>query len=281
MIPQRDLSLLSNRLAKQGSRRIPETVLERDYCLSWFLVGLSRTGLRDRLAFKGGTALKKCYFGDYRFSEDLDFTLTTETSWEELEQGLAAAFKETHQASGIVIRLDHVDRQTHENSHTFYLAYDGPLPDGPGKSIKTDITIRERIVLPLEERPVLRGYEEYHDLSQDAQVRVYSLNEVAIEKTVALMDRARTEPRDLYDLWFLTANGHVRMPDLLDHVVQKLEFRGLTLAQVSQQYRAKEARYKTLWQVRLSAQLAELPEFTGVYRAVQRALRQAGLLKSS
>lgn len=76
MIPQRDLSLLSNRLAKQGGRRIPETVLERDYCLSWFLVGLSRSPLRDRLAFKGGTALKKCYFGDYRFSEDLDFTLT-------------------------------------------------------------------------------------------------------------------------------------------------------------------------------------------------------------
>lgn len=30
--------------------------------------------LRDSLLFKGGTALKKCYFGDYRFSEDLDFT---------------------------------------------------------------------------------------------------------------------------------------------------------------------------------------------------------------
>jgi len=279
MIPQRDLSLLSNRLAKQGGRRIPETVLERDYCLSWFLVGLSRSGLRDRLAFKGGTALKKCYFGDYRFSEDLDFTLTTEASWEELEQGLTAAFKETHQASAVVIRFDRMDREAHANSHTFYLAYEGPLPSGSGKSIKTDITIRERIVLPLKERPVLRGYEEYRDVPQDARVRVYSLNEVAAEKTVALMDRARTEPRDLYDLWFLTANDHVRLPDLLGHVVQKLEFRGLTLAQVSQQFRAKEARYKKLWQIRLEAQVAELPKFSGVYRAVQRALRQAGFFK--
>ena len=279
MIPQRDLSLLSNRLAKQGGQRIPETILERDYCLSWFLVGLSRSPLRDRLAFKGGTALKKCYFGDYRFSEDLDFTLTAETSWEELEQGLTAAFKETHQASAVVIRFDRMDREAHANSHTFYLAYEGPLPSGSGKSIKTDITIRERIVLPLEKRPVLRGYEEYRDLSQDAQVRVYSLNEVAVEKTVALMDRARTEPRDLYDLWFLTANGHVRLPDLMDPVVQKLEFRGLTLAQVSQQFLTKEARYKKLWQIRLEAQMAELPEFSGVYRAVQRALRQAGFFK--
>ena len=279
MIPQRDLSLLSNRLAKQGGRRIPETVLERDYCLSWFLVGLSRSGLRDRLAFKGGTALKKCYFGDYRFSEDLDFTLMTEASWEDLERGFTAAFKETQHASGMNIRFDHVDRHAHENSHTVYLAYEGPLPGGPGKSIKTDITIRERIVLPLEERPVLRGYDEYRDLPQDGRIRVYSLDEVAVEKTVALMDRARTEPRDLYDLWFLTANGHVRLPDLVDPVVRKLEFRGLTLAQVNQEFLAKEARYKKLWQIRLEAQLVELPEFNGVYRAVQRALRQAGFFK--
>jgi predicted nucleotidyltransferase component of viral defense system len=279
MIPQRDLSLLSNRLAEQGGRRIPETVLERDYCLSWFLVGLSRSGLRERLAFKGGTALKKCYFGDYRFSEDLDFTLTTATSWEELERGLAAAFKKTHQASGIDIRLDHVDRQAHTNSHTVYLAYEGPLPRGPGKSIKTDLTIRERIVLPLEERPILRGYEEYRDLPTNARVQVYSLGEVAVEKTVALLDRARTEPRDLYDLWFLTVNGHVRLSDLLDPLAQKLEFRGLTLAQVSQEFHAKKTRYQKLWQVRLAAQVAELPQFDAVYRSVQRAFRQAGVSK--
>jgi predicted nucleotidyltransferase component of viral defense system len=145
MIPQRDLSLLSNRLAERGGRRIPETVLERDYCLSWFLVGLSRSSLRDRLAFKGGTALKKCYFADYRFSEDLDFTLIDEMPWEEIERHLAMAFEETRRASGVEIRLDHRDRHSHENSHTFYLAYEGPLPRARGKTIKTDITIRERI----------------------------------------------------------------------------------------------------------------------------------------
>jgi len=43
MIPQRNLALLSNRLAQGGGRRIPEVVLERDYCLAWFLIALSRT----------------------------------------------------------------------------------------------------------------------------------------------------------------------------------------------------------------------------------------------
>jgi hypothetical protein len=56
-----------------------------------------------------------------------------------------------------------------------------------GKTVKTDITIRERIVLPLEDRPILRGYQEYRDLPVDAGVRVYSLEEVAVEKTVALL----------------------------------------------------------------------------------------------
>jgi predicted nucleotidyltransferase component of viral defense system len=276
MIPQRDLSLLSNRLVERGGRRIPETVLERDYCLSWFLVGLSRSPLRDRLAFKGGTALKKCYFADYRFSGDLDFTLVEETPWDEIERCLAAAFEETRRASGVEIRLDHLDRHSHQNSHTFYLAYEGPLPSARGKTVKTDITICERIVLPLEDRPLLRGYEEYRDLPEDARVRVYSLDEVAVEKTVALLDRARNEPRDLYDLWFLTAGGHVDLSDLTDPVARKLEFRGLTLAQVRQEFTAKEARYKKLWQVRLAAQMAELPEFGAVYREVRRALRQGG-----
>lgn len=54
---------------------VPWPVLERDYLLSWLLAGLGQVSARcDTLVFKGGTALKKCYFGDYRFSEDLDFS---------------------------------------------------------------------------------------------------------------------------------------------------------------------------------------------------------------
>ena len=59
----------------RGRLGIPWEVLERDYLLSWVLAGISQTQvLQDTLVFKGGTALRKCYFGDYRFSEDLDFS---------------------------------------------------------------------------------------------------------------------------------------------------------------------------------------------------------------
>ena len=76
MIPQRNISLISNTLVTAGGRRIPEAVIERDYVLAWFLTGLAGHPLRDVLAFKGGTALRRCWFENYRFSEDLDFTLT-------------------------------------------------------------------------------------------------------------------------------------------------------------------------------------------------------------
>ena len=39
----------------------------------------------------GGTCLRKCYFPDYRFSEDLDFTATQWFGWEELEEAVTEA----------------------------------------------------------------------------------------------------------------------------------------------------------------------------------------------
>jgi hypothetical protein len=77
LIPQRNISLLSNRLAAGGGLRIREDVLERDYCLAWFLNTLAESDLRPVLVFKSGTALKRCYFTDYRFSEDD----SQETGW--------------------------------------------------------------------------------------------------------------------------------------------------------------------------------------------------------
>ena len=52
-------------------------VIEKDYVLGWVLAGISNhTKVGHSWVFKGGTCLKKCYFETYRFSEDLDFTLT-------------------------------------------------------------------------------------------------------------------------------------------------------------------------------------------------------------
>lgn len=278
MIPQRNLSLLSNRLARKGGRRIPEAVLERDYCLSWFLVGLSGTILRDILAFKEGTAIKKCYIPDYRFSEDLDFTLRNDVSFEHIQEQFDQAFKYAQQASGIRLNISHIDRHPHENSHSFFIGYEGPLPGATGKEVKVDITIRERLVFPIEGRPILKTYAEYADLPAEAIIGVYTLHEIAAEKIVAIFDPARNEPRDLYDLWLLVSHDFLKLGELIDAVGQKMHSRGKDLANTHEIFIRKEARFKKLWKSRLSSQMAELSEFDQVHRRVVRELRQAGFL---
>lgn len=279
MIPQRNLSLLSNRLARATGRRVVESVLERDYCLAWFLVGLSRSPVRDALVFKGGTALKRCYFGDYRFSEDLDFTLAEPREFDAILAGLEAVYAEVQRASGIVVRFARADRKSHQNSYTFYLSYEGPLPAASPKEVKVDVTIREHLVRPVEDRPVLRGYEEYADLPDGASVRVYAIEEIAVEKLVALTDKARNEPRDLYDLWYLIGEGLIDFATLLPEVEAKLAFRGRTREAMTAELATKEARYKKLWTIRLAQQVATLPPFDDVFRAVRRSLRDAGMVE--
>jgi len=275
MIPQRNLSLLSNRLARKGGRRIPEAVFERDYCLSWFLVGLSKTSLTNLLAFKGGTAIKKCYIPDYRFSEDLDFTLREDVSFEKIEECLAIVFEYAERASGIKLRISRYDRHSHENCHTFFLGYEGPLPSVSAKEVKVDITINEKLVFPIASKPVLKAYDEYEDLLENERIGVYSLNEIVSEKIIALLDPARNEPRDLYDLWHLTTNGYANLAYLTEAVELKIKFRGKELTDVKENLIHKETRLKKLWQARLSSQMILLPEFEQVFRATLRELRQA------
>jgi predicted nucleotidyltransferase component of viral defense system len=250
MIPQRNISLLSHRLAKEGGRRIQENVLERDYCLAWFLCALAESDLKTILGFKGGTALKRCYFGDYRFSEDLDFTLLEPIAFAALTKLLDPVYAAVREASGIEFTFDREDRQQHENAYSFYLRYVGPLPSG--NNVKVDVTLREQVVYPLREEPILRGYEEFSDLPENRPIRVYSLEEIATEKVLALADRARNEPRDLYDLWHLTSNDGIQVGMLADAIRQKLEFRGKPFAGIADAIRNKETRLRALWAGRLN-----------------------------
>jgi len=139
-----------------------------------------------------------------------------------------------------------------------------------------DITIAEVLLLPVEQRPVLRAYPELEDLQEDCPVAVYSLNEIAIEKVVALSDKALNKPGDLYDLWFLTLEAGVDLSQLVGATAEKLRFRQKDIAGLEDRILKKEQRLKALWTRRLGHQIEALPEFDAVFRAVRRELRQAG-----
>jgi predicted nucleotidyltransferase component of viral defense system len=71
MIPEAELRRCA------AAAGVDTMVQDLDYGLGWFLAGLfTQTAAPNHLIFKGGTCLRKCYFADYRFSEDLDFTLS-------------------------------------------------------------------------------------------------------------------------------------------------------------------------------------------------------------
>jgi len=74
---------------------IPYWVVEKDYAISYLLAGIARTDrLSEGLILKGGTALSKFYLENYRFSEDLDFTLRQALHGVEVEAGGLAGLKE-------------------------------------------------------------------------------------------------------------------------------------------------------------------------------------------
>ena len=117
--------------------------------------GVQRRHGTQALLLRRLPLLRGVYFGD------LDFALLTPMRFEDILQGLAPIYEAIRDATGIEFAFDREDRQSHANSYTFYLKYEGPLP--AGGSVKVDITIREELVFALEDRAVLCGDDEFED----------------------------------------------------------------------------------------------------------------------
>jgi hypothetical protein len=72
-------------------------IAEKEVVLTFLLQLLSERGILDRLAFKGGTCLRKMFIGAQgRFSTDLDFTGTEEHDHEDLILDMMEAFDQPY-----------------------------------------------------------------------------------------------------------------------------------------------------------------------------------------
>jgi predicted nucleotidyltransferase component of viral defense system len=289
MITQRDIAKLSNRLyldacerlGKKLARRSPESVIERDYVLAWFLTELARhPTLSTALAFKGGTALRRIHFGEYRFSEDLDFSLTRPIPMDELFVHFREVFEGLKAKSGIEFTLDETTVTTHQRNDTLYFKYKGPLPTP--NSVKVDISRSETLVFPLEMKPVLQTYSEYADLPMDGPpLQVYAFHEIVVEKTLAITDGARREPRDLYDLWFIMQERHVEHPEeVVVGLGEKLATRpGRADDVLAPKLENVEASLRRSWEQRLGAQVDALPGFDDCFRDVRKLMNDFDRLR--
>lgn len=257
---------------RRGDKTIPVKSIEKDYVISWILIGIGRSEMQNALSFKGGTALKKFYFRDYRFSEDLDFTLLKKMSAEELEGMLAKVYDLVLELSNI--RLVLKNREIHTHSYTFYLNFSGPLgADVSRGEIKIDFTINEKLI----NRPVimmlLREYEEYSDIPDNIKLKVYPLEEIFIEKCLSILDPSRNEPRDVYDLWYLCSNADLDIEYLGVSIKEKGRHKSIKSFDILKTLVDKESNYKNLWVKRLNEHMVNLPQFEKVYRELKRNLK--------
>lgn len=206
---------LRTRLLEARKRQgLPWEVLERDYLLSWVLAGIGHTNvLQDTLVFKGGTALKKCYFGEYRFSEDLDFTgIGSFPTGAAMETAMQEACTQTVKLLDPYAPVDiqcerHLERHPHPGGQeAFDIRAKFPWHRWPQTRIMVEITEDERLLKPCAKRTILHGYGEPLEL----QVLVYSLEEIVAEKLRAILQHARalerrgwvrSRARDYYGLW--------------------------------------------------------------------------------
>ncbi|WP_419950529.1 nucleotidyl transferase AbiEii/AbiGii toxin family protein [Candidatus Palauibacter sp.] len=147
--------------------------MELDYALGWALRGIAdHEYLAGRLVFKGGTCLRKCYFPDYRFSEDLDFTATEWFGWEAFEKAVGEAFAAVQRASGIDFaarssRLRVIDDEYGRESLRFTLYWRGPHASGgspPG--LRLDITRNEILAFSPVSRLLFHPFSDADDLRE-------------------------------------------------------------------------------------------------------------------
>lgn len=249
---------------------IGEQAQEKDYVLAWFLAALSANG-PAMAVFKGGTALRRIYFSDYRLSEDLDFTLV-DTTPEEFERAIAGWFPWLRNECGIDAAMADVERDT--TSLTAKLRFVGPLgASGAAREVKIDATSEESLIFAPVELPILSPYS---DLVVARKLRVYDLREIFAEKVRSLLQR--TEPRDLYDLMNLVERDAALAKSSLAAFQEKAASKSLDPARLGERLDSAAPTFRTHWERRLAKQLRDIPPFEEAWRKTRRALRQGGFL---
>ncbi len=266
MIAQREVS----KAAERDS--VPERTVERDYAIHWLMLGLATTPLERKLAFKGGTALRVCYFERYRYSEDIDLTAPEPLSQAETFEALSPAAKWVRRESALQLAVIPDSFARHTDGFSFEVTYTGPLGAVAGRrSVKIDISTSERVLFHIQDR---RANKHYSDIPRKPEISCYALDEIVCEKFRSLLNPVRREPRDIYDLWYLFDRGGADVERIRSEFRSKSEFKKLDPAVLMDTLARKEKALATLWERRLANQIADLPHFAQAFKRVEREARR-------
>jgi uncharacterized protein len=227
---------------KQKARTIGvrDQQIEKDYILSWILYGVAHNvSLSKAIVFKGGTVLKRIYFEDYRFSEDLDFTLLDNLiPNEQIFNWFTESFEFVKSEANIPLEI--IDNNEHEDGGiNFYISYIGPLGgQGSNKKIKVDISRDEQLVFEPVPKDVFISYSDL----EVHRLLCYSLEEILVEKMRSVMQRMQA--RDFYDIWYLLEQHGLVIDDHISELSIKCENKGLRSADFIRKLNERLPQYK-------------------------------------
>ena len=255
---------------KARNAEVRDQQIEKDYVLSWILKGIAQhKELSKLIVFKGGTVLKKIYFEDYRFSEDLDFTLLeNNTSNEQIFSLFRETFEYVKEEANIPLAI--IDNNEHEDGGiNFYISYVGPLGgQGNNKSVKVDISRSEQLVFT----PVMKSaFICYTDL-EEYQLLCYPLEEVLVEKMHSVMQRMQA--RDYYDIWYLLEQHGMDIDFYNAEFKTKCNSKNLNAVDFHKKMTERLPQYKSRWKSSLQDQIKNLPDFEQVEREVLRHIKK-------
>lgn len=241
-----------------AATRVDPMVVDLDYSLGWFLLGMRKTSTSlGGLLFKGGTCLRKCYFHDYRFSEDLDFTATKYLSRADIEDWVKKSVDWVSNYDGPdfhvqPIHFEVVDDEYGNESYQARIYYRGPLRwGGSPRTVKLDITRAEAILLPVNEKQIIHSYSDQASFA-DINLPCYSLEEVIAEKIRAVGGQRRfAVSRDLYDIYNLISTG-IDVNAVKQILPRKFEIKGLTMKGIDvNNLKIRRSAFELDWERRL------------------------------
>jgi predicted nucleotidyltransferase component of viral defense system len=238
-----------------GALELEPRVIDHDYVLGCYLCFLgTQSNVRKKWLFKGGTALRKCYFEEYRFSEDLDFTVLDIISAQSLRDFLHSINIAMQDAIGIrtderEMKVDVIEDDYGKESFETRIYYYGPWDyGGSPRSVRIHTNREENLIFPTNVLPVFHQYSDRKELPAVA-IQVYSLEEMMAEKLRAFSgQRKHAIPHDIFDLYHLSRNI-TSIKNVLEAFPLKCKAKGLSLDAIDfDKVIARRSEYENNWQ---------------------------------
>ncbi len=174
-------------------------IAEKEVVLAFLLQLLSERGILNRLAFKGGTCLRKMFVGSHgRFSTDLDFTGIEPHDHEDVVLGMMQAFEQPFHEIRFAIP-DAAYYETQDGlSWGVNPTYSHQWNASGNSEVRVQVSRRETPTLPTQRRPQIE--QSYFRLLPfvPAEITCLALPEILAEKIRACYQRNKA--RDIYDL---------------------------------------------------------------------------------